>query len=129
MAHEADFAEFWNHYPLRVGKKAAQREYEKARKEASADDILVGVEAYKRAKPSWQEWAHPRTWLHQGRWADEHQTASSPVTERPMNGREVEAFQAWLRAMGGCGHSPRCESRAECGQRFVRRYRGMAAAS
>jgi hypothetical protein len=61
MAHEADFAEFWNHYPLRVGKKAAQREYEKARKEASADDILVGVEAYKRAKPSWQEWAHPRT--------------------------------------------------------------------
>lgn len=39
---------------------------------------------------------------------------------------EVRKFEDWRRAMGGCGHSPRCESRDECIGQFVGRLRGAA---
>lgn len=69
-----DFEEFWNHYPLRVGKLAAQREYEKVRKVhgATQAELLDGIDRYKRNKPAYADWAHARTWLHQGRWMDQY---------------------------------------------------------
>lgn len=72
MAHESEFAEFWNHYPRRIGKLAAQRAYARARKQATADSILAGVMAYTRTMPQEERFRpHPATWLNQGRWLDE----------------------------------------------------------
>ena len=66
------FAEFWAAYPRKVGRLAAEAKYAAARKKATAEDILAGVERYMRNKPAWQDWAHPSTFLSQGRWLDEY---------------------------------------------------------
>lgn len=71
MTHNEDFETFWRSFPRRTGKLAAMREYEKARFMASAEDILAGVERYKKNKPDYADWCHPRTFLYQGRWMDE----------------------------------------------------------
>ena len=72
MTHAAEFEEFWSYYPRRVGKLAAQRAYDTARKRATADAILAGVMAYVRTMPQEERFRpHPATWLNQGRWMDE----------------------------------------------------------
>lgn len=70
------FARFWEAYPNKVGKAAAEAAYAKALKRITGPDppsvLLAGVE---RAKAS-RAWAegfipHPTTWLRQGRWDDQ----------------------------------------------------------
>lgn len=78
-----DFLAFWAAYPRRVGKLDAEKAYEKARRRASADEILAGVEIYKRNKPEYADWAHPSTWLNKGRWMDEYE---EPVVAKADDG-------------------------------------------
>lgn len=69
------FDEFWELYPRRIGKRAAQEEWVRALKRGSADAILAGL----RQRATW--WSrdrtpkamipHPATWLHADRWLDE----------------------------------------------------------
>lgn len=66
-----EFAAFWVAYPLHVGRLLALKAYAKARKTASADVILAGVDRYLANKPAWQQFAHPSSWLNAGRWDDE----------------------------------------------------------
>src|SRR5687767_9074297 len=96
MTINEEFETFWASFPRRVGKLAALREYEKARVRASAEDILAGVERYKRAKPEYADWCHPRTFLFQGRWMDED--------DQPVE----------LPAKVECPHDPRCGSKVWC---------------
>jgi hypothetical protein len=66
------FDEFWAEYPRHVGKLAAQRAYEKARKHATPDAILAGLLAFKRCLPREERFIpHASTWLNGGRWMDE----------------------------------------------------------
>lgn len=70
---EIDFDRFWNDYPMRKGKGAAQRAYAKAVTMATPDQILSGAEAYAasvRGKEA-RYIAHPATWLNGHRWLDE----------------------------------------------------------
>mgnify|MGYP001616411375 CR=1 FL=1 len=80
-----DFTEFWAIYPRKVGKLAAEKAYAKARQVASQEELLAGVERYKRNKPGYADWCHPRTWLVQGRWLDEYAPAEQPkvASRRP----------------------------------------------
>ncbi len=91
-----DFIAFWKAFPRHVGKLAAERAYKKARTQASAQQILDGVEAYKHDKPGWAEWCYPKTFLTQGRWMDESD-------ERPAVSTE------WV-----CTHTPHCLGRHGC---------------
>lgn len=77
------FDEWWNHYPRKVGKAAARRKYEIARRKASADDLLAGLVAQlPRMQASDPKFIpHPETWLHQGRWEDEVDTADAQAEE------------------------------------------------
>ena len=74
---DPDFDKFWEVYPRKVGKGAARREYERAKKkcEGGAAVIHAGLERYvaklKRDGTEPQFIAHPRTWLAQERWEDE----------------------------------------------------------
>lgn len=71
---EADFSFFWTIYPRHVGKPVALKAYIKARKKASADELL---EALREVKS--KEWRskelqyipYASTWLNQERWNDE----------------------------------------------------------
>lgn len=70
---EAGFERFWTAYPRRVGRDAARQKWREAMKRADIQEILDGLD---RQLPSLQQREttfipHPKTWLSQGRWADE----------------------------------------------------------
>lgn len=68
----ADFEVFWKEYPVKVGKQAARKAYEKAIKTATPADILDGAKRYANdpnRHPSYT--AHASTWLNAGRWSDD----------------------------------------------------------
>lgn len=93
-----EFEEFWQRYPRRVGKLAAQKAYQKARKHASAEAILAGLMSAQFAEePRFQP--HPATWLNQGRWMDE---------DTPQRRQQAAPVEDWYdeckRVHGGaCG--------------------------
>lgn len=91
-----DFDAFWQSYPRKVAKLAAIKAYAKARVIATADEILAGVEAYKRHKPDYCDYAHAASWLNAGRWMDEY---DEPVLRQ---------------AFPDCTHTPRCNSKEWC---------------
>lgn len=66
-----DFAIFWEAYPRKIARKAAEAAYRRARLRAKPPDILEGLE---RAKAQWRDpqfIPHATTWLNQERWKDE----------------------------------------------------------
>jgi hypothetical protein len=66
------FEQFWTKFPRKVAKLAALREYQKARRLDSAENILAGLERYLTHLPDEVRYIpHARTWLFQGRWMDE----------------------------------------------------------
>ena len=68
-AQAQQFEQFWRAYPRRVGKLAAQREWERRR-----PDLTAVLEALDWQRQQWTDpkfTPHPRTWLSQGRWMDE----------------------------------------------------------
>lgn len=96
--YEADFEEFWLAFPRRVGKLAAQKVYQKARRGGVTQEALLdGIAAYRRSKPDYADWCHPRTWLMQGRWMDE----GAPVVP--------DYYQGW-----NCPHTPSCGHPTRC---------------
>lgn len=70
------FDTFWQIYPKRVAKGAAQKAWATALKSASAQDIIAGATRYaqdRKRDPNFT--AHPATWLNAQRWLDEAPTA------------------------------------------------------
>jgi hypothetical protein len=73
------FAEFWDAYPRKVGKRTAESAYARATTRASEEDILAGL---RRLLPSWtdpQFIPHPTTWLNRDGWNDEAAQPSGPT--------------------------------------------------
>ena len=68
---QSDFDQFWSAYPAKVGKKAAQQAWSRAKDRPPLADLLAALERYRRTKPADRDWCHPSTWLNQGRWDDE----------------------------------------------------------
>lgn len=81
------FAEFWQAYPKRVGKKGAEKSYARALKAgATPAELLAGAQRYTQQvsgkDPEFV--AHPQTWLNQGRWEDEPpQTTPGEAEDEP----------------------------------------------
>ena len=67
------FDEWWQIYPHRIGKLAAEKSFERIRKagNVSFQTLVDGVRNYVRDKPPTRPWCNPATWLNQGRWDDE----------------------------------------------------------
>jgi hypothetical protein len=92
-----EFAAFWLCYPRREAKINAMKAYVQARKLASAEDILAGVERYKRTMPAERQYRPlPASWLNAGRWMDEDDEPLPRVERRE------------------CPHQPRCNSKTWC---------------
>ena len=63
--------EFWKIYPLKVGKGAALKAFDKAIKRATPQEIIDGAKQYANdpnRNPGYT--AHASTWLNADRWAD-----------------------------------------------------------
>jgi hypothetical protein len=79
-ALDTDFDSFWKMYPKKIGKKAALRAFQNARK-SGLPEIHVVVSAIEKHRKS-DQWRrdggkfipNPATWLNQGRWDDEIKT-------------------------------------------------------
>jgi hypothetical protein len=68
-----EFKNFWANYPKKVGKLAAEKAYQRARKRgATAAELLEGLERYKQHLPADPQFiVHPSTFLNQGRYMDQ----------------------------------------------------------
>lgn len=74
-----DFSEFWQAYPRREGKGAA----EKAWRKLKAADRQAALDALPNHRERWNGTErkflpHPSTWLNQRRWEDEIDAPASP---------------------------------------------------
>lgn len=99
------FEKFWLACPRRVGKEAARKAYEKARKLASDEELLTGIRRYAAARVGQEEQftVHPATWLNQGRWADEpsgHQSSTEPKREMTREEQIEASRRFWAQYEG-----------------------------
>lgn len=76
---EREFEAVWPSYPRRVGKGAAAKEWAKARKSATFEQIAKPLSEFCRAVQGGEQRfiPHMATWLHQRRWEDEQGHASN----------------------------------------------------
>ena len=87
-----EFEEFWLAFPHKVGKFYAAKCFEKARKVASQEEIIAGVERYKRTKPRERPWCNPSTFLNQGRWTDEADEEAKPKSAMDIFGETINVI-------------------------------------
>lgn len=104
-----EFEDFWRNFPRKVGKFAAQKEYDKVRRNGTTQgELLNGIARYVKTKPDYADYCHARTWLSQGRWLDQ-------VDEAPLTPQELADARASLaRRFGRCSHDPPCPDRFAC---------------
>ena len=78
------FEDFWNFYPKKVGKGAAEKSWEKLKPDLSV--ILVAIEQQKQSdqwkKDGGRYVPNPATWLNQKRWEDELDEAPAPDEDK-----------------------------------------------
>lgn len=86
--YTGSFVPFWEAYPEKKGKRAAFKAYQRALKRATHDEIMAGLERYKRSKPPDRGWKFAEGWLNADRWTDEY-TASD---DRPRGGHQPSAL-------------------------------------
>ncbi len=82
------FRKFWESYPRKVAKKAAEKAFARAIKETTLEQMLAALAIDKQ---DWKEerfTPYPATWLNGGRYLD-HQDKLKPLkTYRPPNYRD-----------------------------------------
>jgi hypothetical protein len=83
-----NFELFWQSYPKKIGKLAAQKAFKKL-KNIPIENILKAIENQKQSeqwkKENGQFIPNPATWINQGRWDDE-----TIKTENKVNWEEVD---------------------------------------
>lgn len=86
---DSRFDDFWKAYPKKIGKDAARRAFEKRKITA---DMMPSVLQSVRKQCQSDAWKkddgqfipHPATWLNQGRWQDEIDTATAAPAEQSL---------------------------------------------
>jgi len=107
----ARFERFWAEYPRKVGKDAALKEWLRRSPDDALTDRMIAAVHQQRASAQWRKDGgefipHPRTWLHQGRWQDEHDIPPPPPT------KATAAQLSWLENY--CFHTPTCTDSDIC---------------
>ncbi len=91
------FEEFWAIYPHKVAKLAAQRAWKNLPVDVTMEQILSGLERYKKFKPESQSFCHAATWLNGERWDDVWRVESKPQIKLPT---EIDVL-TYCREKGG----------------------------
>lgn len=97
-----DFDQFWQSYPRKVNRKAAEKAWTTAREQAPAAEIMSGLSG---ARLEWAgietRWIpHPANWLRDGRWRDHAPAAERPTPERCDDCRDNNGFIQLFRGDG-----------------------------
>lgn len=84
------FEKFYQNYPRRIGKIAAEKAWEKAVKKVDPNILVTSAEIYanhvKGSQLQIKFVPHPATWLNQGRWEDELSHVGDKTTTDILNG-------------------------------------------
>lgn len=92
--NQDEFEEFWKQYPRKIGRKAAKSKYRTARKDATHEQIMEGLERYnthlRKDRIEAQYIAHPMTWLNQWRRDDEYKGVSTVVVNQQIEVKPKE---------------------------------------
>ena len=95
-----DFDVFWNEYPRKESKPAAQKAFEKLNPdEQLMQKIIVSIKKWKQSS-QWQDddgryIPYPASWLNQRKWEDEPPTAmGKKVQAQEYEQRDYSAIQA-----------------------------------
>lgn len=100
---DAEFAEFWNAYPTKVGKQPARKAFDKVKV-----PVKTLVDAIERQKCS-SQWSkdggqyipNPATWLNQQRWEDVLPEAEKPAWNGGRRELDADEAEAIRRMFGG----------------------------
>jgi hypothetical protein len=98
-----EFDKWWEHYPHKVAKGAARRAFRQALRSASLDELVAGVERYRRNKPKDIAYCNPATWLNDERWLDRPAHAGNEMNGHPaMVFYSVDSpqYKAWKAVLG-----------------------------
>lgn len=81
-AEHSRFDEFWEIYPRKVGKGAAQKAWNKLKPDSDLADRIMGAVREQKRSVQWtkdggQYIPNPTTWLNQQRWEDEATPANA----------------------------------------------------
>ena len=75
MKVDEEFAAFWQAYPNKTGKGAAEKAWQKAKVNGHLPEILAAIGAQKASekwrKDGGQFIPNPATWINQRRWEDQ----------------------------------------------------------
>ena len=90
------FETFWEIYPKKVGKLAAQKAFRKAVEDGfEPEDIVAGAKRYAADKNRVDAYTtHPATWINAGRWLDETPPTLTQIGIDNMMARHLE-YEAW----------------------------------
>lgn len=118
VALASEFAEFYAAYPHKVGKRAAATAFERARRRAPMDQLMVGLARY-AGKTDDRPWCNPATWLNQDRWEDQvgpsqEGNGKPGVAQATIEQRERELRQR-LHAQGASPYEIEQEVRRSAG--------------
>lgn len=82
-----EFAQWYAGYPRKEAKENARKAFTKARRKASLETLVSGLERYKDAiKGKERQYiALPASWLNAGRWEDEIPDETKPAANSPWN--------------------------------------------
>ena len=93
------FDRWWEVCPHKVGKDDARKAFDRIIRDrrATLDELIGGMERYRRDKPTDRQWCNPATWLNRGSWSDE------PADPLPLLGGHPGRFTTVL---GGAAARP-----------------------
>lgn len=91
------FAEFWKAYPKKVGKKAAEKSWQKLKPDAELFERIMQAVATAKSSDQWNREngrfiPNPSTWINQGRWDDELPAAGSFQQQPHGNGGKLNTM-------------------------------------
>ncbi len=100
--YSADFLEFWQHYPRKVGKQAANKAWILAKRKGLTLDVALSAIEIQRTWDKWQEGfiVNPSTWLNQARWEDEPPPVTTPTHRSASQldqDRKMAALGKWAK--------------------------------
>ena len=78
----AAFEVWYDGYPHKVGRAAAEKAFERVFNsgQATLDQLVAGRDAYIATKPPDRNWCNPATWLNESRWLDKPAKANGGGT-------------------------------------------------
>jgi hypothetical protein len=108
------FEEFWNLYPRKEGKKPAFKAFTSALARTKFEDILAGIEAYKRSDRVKRGFIKlPSTWLNEDAWEDAATQVQTEQVGTHRRERDIEITNSYLAELKAqeqlAAPPPKCE--------------------